>query len=263
MRAPLLLSALPLLLAAPLGAQASERGGGRGARPHRSCGSERLERVLVTDGEGRSGAALDSVAADVAFWFRPEAASAVRNTAYAVVLGDGGVVIEQGETSGDAAFDLVTRQAVDAAAHEHAFSRLAPAAGAAPVRVIVHFGEDARGRQTRFVERSYCVAEQRPDSPRPSFPLELLPNETGAPVVSNEGTPGVAKSFRYGAVEATFVVDTAGRVDPATFRIVSSSHEGFTREVKRVLPLLRFYPAELAGRPAPQVVSQRFDFSAH
>ena len=259
MRVALLIPILPLALAAPLAAQTSA--GGR--RPQRSCGSERLERVLVEARQGRSGPVLDSVAADVAYWFRPEPGYAVRNTAYAVLLSGDRVAIEPLGTSGDAAFDRVTRQAVDAAAHERAFARLAPPAGATPVEVRVHFGEDAEGRQTRFVERSFCVAEQRRDSPRPNFPLELLPNETGAPVASNEGTPGVAKSFMYGAVEATFVVDTAGRVDPATLRILSSSHEGFTREVKRVLPLLRFYPAELAGRPAPQVVSQRFDFSAH
>ena len=261
MRSLLLLPAL-LLVASPLVAQRSARTVAD-TRARSSCQSERVERVLVGDAGGHVSPALDSVARDIDFWFRPDAAPSVRNTAYTVVVTGAGIAVDQQHAAGDTAFDRVTRQAIDAAGHEHAFARLAPSADGAPLALTVHFGEDLNGRRLPFVERSFCLAEQRPDSPRPSFPMELAPNGSMAPVASNEGTAGVAKSFMYGAVDASFVVDSAGQVVPESFRVQSSTHELFTREVKRVLPLLRYYPAELGGRPAAQLVMQHFDFSAH
>ena len=229
-------------------------------RPEGSCDKERIESVIVAGPGGARSATLDSIARDVAYWFRPEAASAVRNTSFEVLVGRDTIAVEQREPAGDAAFDRATRQAVDAAAHEKAFDVLVRKPGSPPVTVTVHFGEQPNGRQLRFVERTFCWAVQRPDSPRPSFPLELAPTNTQ--MASNEGTTGVGRTFMHGEVEARFLVDTAGRVDPATLQIASSSHEGFTREVKRVVPLLRYFPAELGGRPAAQMVEQRFEFTA-
>ena len=230
-------------------------------RPTASCDQEWLEEVVVSvpGGEARP-ATLDSLARDVAYWFRPELAVAVRNTAYDVVVARDSIRVRQRSPAGDAAFDRASRQAVDAAAHERAFEPFVPPGNAPPLTVRVHFGEDDTGRQTRFVKRAFCWAVQRPDSPRPSFPLELAPTSTS--MASNEGTTGVGRTFMQGDVEARFLVDTSGRVDPASLQILSSSHEAFTREVRRVVPLLRYFPAELGGRAAAQMVDQRFEFSA-
>jgi hypothetical protein len=259
---PAALLAALAVSATPLAAQKRTRTASLDTRPQSSCQSERLEQVTVGDSQGRTRPALDSLAAVIAFWFRPDFAPSVRNTAYTVVVTGSGIAVEQQRPAGDTAFDRVTRQAIDAAGHEHAFSRFAPETPGAPVAVAVHFGEDLAGRQLPHVERSFCLAEQRPDSPRPSFPQELTPNLSGAPVATASGDPGVAKTIMRGEVDATFVVDSAGQALPETLQILSSSHEAFSREVKRILPMLRYYPAQLSGRPTAQVVTQHFEFSA-
>jgi periplasmic protein TonB len=64
-----------------------------------------------------------------------------------------------------------------------------------------------------------------------------------------------------GQVVATFVVDTTGRADMSSFKVLSSTHELFTAAVRSSLPSMRFYPAEVAGRKVKQLVSMPFVFS--
>ncbi|HEX5580643.1 MAG TPA: TonB family protein [Gemmatimonadaceae bacterium] len=63
-----------------------------------------------------------------------------------------------------------------------------------------------------------------------------------------------------GQVIAQFVVDTTGRVDVSTFKVLESSHDLFTAAVKRALPGMRFAPAEVGGRKVKQLVQQPFVF---
>jgi protein TonB len=63
-----------------------------------------------------------------------------------------------------------------------------------------------------------------------------------------------------GQVEATYVVDTTGRVDTATIRVLRSDHPRFTESVRAALGGMRFRPAKRAGRPVRQLVAQRFRF---
>ena len=75
--------------------------------------------------------------------------------------------------------------------------------------------------------------------------------------------PGAAASQGLGGrVVAEYVVDTTGRVDTTTFRVIESSHELFTAAVRQVLPRMRFTPAEVGGRKVKQLVRQPFDFNA-
>ena len=64
-----------------------------------------------------------------------------------------------------------------------------------------------------------------------------------------------------GQVIAQFVVDTTGRVDVSTFKVVESSHDLFTAAVKNSLPRMRFQPAEVGGRKVKQLVQQPFVFN--
>jgi protein TonB len=64
-----------------------------------------------------------------------------------------------------------------------------------------------------------------------------------------------------GEVLAQFVVDTTGRADMSTFKVLKSSHELFTQSVRNVLPNMRFYPAEIGGRKVKQMVQQPFTFA--
>jgi len=80
-------------------------------------------------------------------------------------------------------------------------------------------------------------------SPNPKYPSELK-----AANVS-------------GVVLAQFVVDTLGRAEVSTFKVLKSDHELFTEAVKNTLPDLRFIPAEVGGRKVKQLVQQPFSFA--
>ncbi len=64
-----------------------------------------------------------------------------------------------------------------------------------------------------------------------------------------------------GEVLAQFVVDTSGRVQSGTFKVLKSSHDLFTAAVKNALPSMRFYPAEVGGKKVRQLVQQPFAFT--
>jgi protein TonB len=63
-----------------------------------------------------------------------------------------------------------------------------------------------------------------------------------------------------GRVVVRLVVDTLGRIEPATIVIRESSHDLFTHAVRAVLPGLRFIPAEAGGRKVRMLIELPFDF---
>jgi protein TonB len=64
-----------------------------------------------------------------------------------------------------------------------------------------------------------------------------------------------------GEVLVQFVVDTTGRVERGSIKILKSSHELFTNAVNSALPGARYYPAEIGGRKVKQLVQQPFNFT--
>jgi protein TonB len=64
-----------------------------------------------------------------------------------------------------------------------------------------------------------------------------------------------------GEVLAQFTVDTTGRAEMATFRVLKSTHDLFTNAVKAQLPNMKFYPAEVGGKKVKQLVQMPFQFS--
>jgi periplasmic protein TonB len=63
-----------------------------------------------------------------------------------------------------------------------------------------------------------------------------------------------------GRVVVRLVVDTMGRVEPASVVIRESSHDLFAQAVRAVLPSLRFVPAEAGGRKVRMLVDLPFEF---
>ena len=63
-----------------------------------------------------------------------------------------------------------------------------------------------------------------------------------------------------GQVIASFVVDTTGLADPATLRIIKSTHQLFANSVAAALPNMRFTPALVGGRKVKQLVTEPFVF---
>lgn len=64
-----------------------------------------------------------------------------------------------------------------------------------------------------------------------------------------------------GEVLAQFIVDTTGRAEPGSLKVLKQSHDLFVQSVKNALPQMRFIPAEVGGRKVKQLVQQPFTFS--
>ena len=64
-----------------------------------------------------------------------------------------------------------------------------------------------------------------------------------------------------GEVLAQFVVDTTGRAEMNSYKVLKTTHELFGNAVKQALPGMRFIPAEVGGRKVRQLVQQPFSFA--
>ncbi len=63
-----------------------------------------------------------------------------------------------------------------------------------------------------------------------------------------------------GEVVAQFVVDTDGRADMSTFKVLKSSHDLFTKAVRQSVATGLYTPADIQGHPVKQVLQQPFVF---
>jgi periplasmic protein TonB len=97
--------------------------------------------------------------------------------------------------------------------------------------------------QTYFEFQVEKPAEMLQDSPKPKYPSVLE-------------SSGIA-----GEVQAQFVVNSGGKADMDSFKVLKSTNELFTQAVKSVLPRMRFSPAMIGGKPVNQLVQQSFQFA--
>lgn len=86
------------------------------------------------------------------------------------------------------------------------------------------------------------IAAPRPGNPVPAYP-EIL-----------------RRAHVEGRVVARFVVDTSGRIEMASVRILHEDHPLFTAAVRATLPRLRFSPARLGERPVRMMAEMPFVF---
>ncbi|HXT18052.1 MAG TPA: energy transducer TonB [Gemmatimonadaceae bacterium] len=63
-----------------------------------------------------------------------------------------------------------------------------------------------------------------------------------------------------GSVLVQFVVDTTGRIDMSSIKVIASTHDQFTAAVRDALSRFRFRPAEADGRHVPAVAQMPFEF---
>lgn len=89
--------------------------------------------------------------------------------------------------------------------------------------------------------------------------------EKPAAIIPGYGSPvypdSLLASGFEGQVLAQFVVDTTGRVERDSFKIIRSDHDLFTLSVRRALADMRFVPAEVGGRKVRQLVQTPFVFN--
>ncbi len=81
----------------------------------------------------------------------------------------------------------------------------------------------------------------------------------------NSPTPAYPDILRQAGVEGealvSFVVDTTGRADVSSFKVIRTTHELFATSVKNALPRMRFIPAEVGDKKVRQLVQQPFSFA--
>jgi periplasmic protein TonB len=101
-----------------------------------------------------------------------------------------------------------------------------------------------------------------PQSDQPYFDFQVEKPAASAPGSPGPRYPDILRSGGVeGEVLAQFVVDTLGRVEVATFRVLRSTHALFEQSVRSALPNMRFLPAEVGGRRVKQLVQQPFVFN--
>jgi TonB family protein len=106
----------------------------------------------------------------------------------------------------------------------------------------------------------YQVEKQVVTLPGVTLPGVTLPGVTLPGVTPTYPAPLRAAKVT-GEVLAQFVVDTLGRFEPGSFKVLKSSHGLFTQSVRDALPAMRFAPAEVGGRKVGQLVQQPFTFA--
>ena len=94
------------------------------------------------------------------------------------------------------------------------------------------------------------------------FEFQVEKTALGVPGNLQPTYPSMLRSAGVeGLVLAQFVVDTSGKADMSTFKVLESSHELFSQAVRQALPSYRFFPAEIGGRKVRQVLQQPFTFA--
>jgi protein TonB len=77
--------------------------------------------------------------------------------------------------------------------------------------------------------------------------------------------PRYPEALRAAGIEGhatlEFVVDTTGRVDPGSIRVIASDADAFVVSVRDALAATRYHPALVGGRPVRQLVRQEFAFA--
>jgi protein TonB len=103
--------------------------------------------------------------------------------------------------------------------------------------------------------------------PAPSPNKDYLEFEVEKPVMqaANSAVPAYPDILRQAGVEGealvSFVVDTLGRVDLSTFKVIRTTHELFATSVRNTLPRMRFIPAETTRGRVRQLVQQPYSFA--
>ncbi|HEY7396373.1 MAG TPA: TonB family protein [Gemmatimonadaceae bacterium] len=111
---------------------------------------------------------------------------------------------------------------------------------------------------TGFIQHRYLF-----DLPTDDVRFEFQVTTPVAPRPGNR-PPRYPESLRSrsisGRVLAQFVVDTLGRADMKTFRVLSATDPDFATAVRDAVPLLRFSPALVGDRRVRQIAIMPFHF---
>ena len=103
------------------------------------------------------------------------------------------------------------------------------------------------------------------ETTRSDEPLFVFQVDKPAAALPGTAQPAYPTMLTASGVEGQalvqFVVDTLGRAEPASFKVLSASHDAFGLAVRAALPRMRFLPAEAGGRKVRMLVQQQFAFA--
>lgn len=142
--------------------------------------------------------------------------------------------------------DSVTRQLeqrLAAAAASGAFLPL-PCSGCDSLAIAVRVVHAARPpvAPAYFEFQVEKPVRQRSSLSRPEYPQSLIATRT------------------EGRVLVQFVVGLDGKAEMGTFRVLEATHPAFAEAVRKALPGMSYFPAEIGGKKVRQVVQQPFSF---
>jgi len=101
-----------------------------------------------------------------------------------------------------------------------------------------------------------------PARDQPYFDFQV---EKAAAAIPGSGNPAYPDALKSAGVEGEaivqYIVDTTGRAEPASFKVLRASHDAFGQAVRSALPQMRFLPAEIGGCKVRMLVQQPFTFA--
>jgi protein TonB len=119
-------------------------------------------------------------------------------------------------------------------------------------------GKGTAGGVAKGVEGGKAVVQ----TDQPYFEFQVEKPVVPAPGSTSPRYPDMLRQAGVeGEVLAQFVVDTTGRAEAGSLKILKQSHDLFVQSVRNALPQMRFIPAEVGGRKVKQLVQQPFTFS--
>jgi hypothetical protein len=106
--------------------------------------------------------------------------------------------------------------------------------------------------------RGDCPEARRLATEKPDLDVDRIPAPITQKPRALANVPSGVVGPKGAVIKADVIIDTLGRADMKTFRIVESSHPWLSAHVKGVLPKWKYTPAELAGCKVARV----YHFSA-
>jgi protein TonB len=73
--------------------------------------------------------------------------------------------------------------------------------------------------------------------------------------------PAMQQAGIAGRVEVQYVVDTLGRAEPNSWRVIRSTHQSFEAPAREAIMRARFKPARIRGQAVRQLVQQTISFT--
>lgn len=105
-----------------------------------------------------------------------------------------------------------------------------------------------------------CPEARRLAAEKPDLDVDRIPAPVAMkpPALAPDKIPPGVVGAKGAVIKADVIIDTLGRADMRTFKIVQSSHPWLSAHIKGVLPKWKYTPAELAGCKVARV----YHFSA-